>query len=738
MLHYLSRKASHNKSKIVVRMKEPFLLLFFLAIVIITWFIFKNNNEGFSDIRSKRSEFVTRQKAHYEEVPATLIAVNKFGALGTSADNLLRTSSEMSRSPGFKQTFPLTNKDGIWKIVEKCESITTMDCGAFDDPEFSLNCGICLDIGKNHANAPATGGLVILPADKKAARDGSQSNFIPEYVPTLGFCPARKLVSTKEECLQAQRELLCEKNASFDLPGCAQCYSDGKFSIVDTDKPGLVAGYGRLLLVGLGIATVSEEGFDPRTNIILSPNKAFAFDLRATEGKHIKISVIPPPKSTDMNPINPYIAGYMVGRTFAGEWTQDLREIIIVDEVTGRKPRSNGALLLNGVNISKMAPGFGQTNMKISTLIPFTFVDTTTKEASVCKGSPFITVQSSANFMQSDPCYTSDSGPGKYSEQCLQNTWVANGCTTSGTAYPNNSASNSVLMTAQDGSFRTINDISNYVYNLAIITSTGIDEDGKKYSIQDWSNSSMLCTGNMITSPCDLPNSTGSTLSPDCIVYLWNNEGSKKLWNGQNNPIGSTYYTSDSISLFRKGSTLRACQATGSLSPVNPDNSLRKNIVAYWQSKGNLATVKKLMADLHRAANAQAVADDDFAPYFKQCYGDITFATSKPYIPPPPPPRLASSEETAKPYIQPTTITLAQHCDNTGWQKTLDLGTWKSVTDYPANVSYVTVPIGIIANLTTPQGLSHSVYGPGVFNFCTKPGFNDNVSSILVTKQANF
>ena len=709
-------------------MKEAFLLLFFIALVIITWCIFKNNNEGFTDIHTKQASLAKRQLAHYGNVPISLITSNKWGALGETGNNMLRT-------PDYTANYPLTQKDGIWKIVEKCESINTMDCSAFDDPEFSLNCGVCLDIGKNHANAPATGGLVLLPADKKAARDGNQSNFIPEYVPTLGFCPARKLVSTKEECLQAQREILCEKNGSFDIPGCAQCYSDGKFSIVDSDKPGVVSGYGRIVVVGVGILTIREEGFDPRTNITLKTNKPFAFDLRATEGKTLKISLSPPANSTDMNPINPYIAGYMIGRTFNGEWTQDLRQIVIIDEVTGRKPRSSGAQKLNGVDTVKMGPGFGQTTMTISVSIPFTFVEPTTKEASECKGGPFVTTPASANFLESDACYNKESGPGKYTQECLQNTWITNGCTTSGKGYPSDMNTNAILMTAEDGLFRTINDISDYIYNLAIITATGVDQNGKKQSIDAWSNASYDCTGNIITSPCDLPNSKGGTLSPDCIIYLWDNQGSKKLWNGQNSPIGPTYYTSDAISLFKEGSTLRACQATGTLSPVNKDGSIKNNIVAYWQSKGDLNTVKKLMADLHRAANAQAVSDDQIAPYFTQCYGNINFAKPIPYVPPPPPPPVVLKDKTDKSYVEESSITIAQHCDNTGWKKTLGLGSWKSLIHYPTDTSYITVPIGITANLTTRQGLSHTVYGPGVFNFCTKQGFNDNVSNILVTRQ---
>ena len=36
---------------------------------------------------------------------------------------------------------------------------------------------------------------------------------------------------------------------------------------------------------------------------------------------------------------------------------------------------------------------------------PFTFVDTTTDEAATCPTSPFVTKQSSAEFLQADPCY---------------------------------------------------------------------------------------------------------------------------------------------------------------------------------------------------------------------------------------------------------------------------------------------------------------------------------------------
>ena len=76
-------------------------------------------------------------------------------------------------------------------------------------------------------------------------------------------------------------------------------------------------------------------------------------------------------------------------------------------------------------------------------------------------------------------------------------------------------------------------------------------------------------------------------------------------------------------------------------------------------------------------------------------------------------------------------ITLAQHCDNAGWKKTLGVGTF-SVSDFPADASYITVPAGLSATLTTGSGQVEKITGPNVFNFCSKGDFNDNVKKIVV------
>jgi hypothetical protein len=106
---------------------------------------------------------------------------------------------------------------------------------------------------------------------------------------------------------------------------------------------------------------------------------------------------------------------------------------------------------------------------------------------------------------------------------------------------------------------------------------------------------------------------------------LWNNQSSKKTWDGKNDPIGPTYYPSNSVSLSSDGVEL-SCRTTGTLSPIDSTGKKNKTVIQYWQKQGGVDKVKRIMADLHRAANAQLAADDKLAPYFRQCYGDVPFA----------------------------------------------------------------------------------------------------------------
>jgi len=596
-------------------MQAALLLVFLLILLIAAWFKVSRVTDGFAN----HDDFIIDRLKRFGDIGISLVAADQFGALGGSANRMVSTLSNKNANP------LSANKDGLFAIIDTCESIQTMDCNAFDDPAFTLNCGVCLDIGTNSKKASIPGGgLVLLNEDKERARKESRiSESTPDYTASVGFCPASKLVSTKAECLKLQRQLYCNKNGSYDTPGCAQCYSDSSFSVVDpASSPGIIAGHGTMVVIGIGSLSIQEEGFDMIKGINLSLTSPYSFQLRVNEGQRVKLLVSP---NGGNAPI--FVAGYLTGDTFNGEFDMDLSSFVVSDEMTGRKPRSSGQTKVIGNNVVRMSPGFGKTSMTLSFTIPFTFVDTTREEAAMCKDAPFVTLAASSTLLASNPCFGKGSGPGKFSLECLQTTWLNNGCTESGKGYPANDSTASSLMAKPDGTFRTVNDIADFVYTKALITSTGIDGNGKKQSFMDWSSASMFCTGVELVSPCD--SQADGQVSPECIVYLWKNEGA-------NNSLGPTY-TGNGISLLSKGTntTPQYCRATGSLSPIDVNGNKVAANISYWQSLGSVNNIKTNMNNLYRAANAQLVADDTRAPYFKQCYGNITFANRATKIIPP-------------------------------------------------------------------------------------------------------
>jgi hypothetical protein len=94
-------------------------------------------------------------------------------------------------------------------------------------------------------------------------------------------------------------------------------------------------------------------------------------------------------------------------------------------------------------------------------------------------------------------------------------------------------------------------------------------------------------------------------------------------------------------------------------------------------------------------------------------------------------------EDKSKP-IPPATsslsVRLGQHCDNySGWRINLGVGDWSANSAFSGDASYISVPEGLTATLINGLEQSHVVQGPGEFNFCSRPGFNDNVRRIIVS-----
>jgi len=590
--------------------------------------------EGFADSinpedsMTEHEKYVNDRLKNYNSVGIALLGSKTTGNLGDSTRDLMGSAGEknVNTPNGARGVYPLQTKNsGLFNIIGTCEAIKTVDCNAFDNPKFSLNCGMCLDVGTatepamNSDNKPSVGGRVLLSDDKKTVDAEAVGNFIPPYVPTLGSCPAGRMVSTKAQCIRLKREMACEKGANFDLTNCVQCFDTGGYAIVDPiESPNLLNGSGVLNLFGVGLLNYSEAGYDTKNGLVLSQSQPLKIVLKGPEMTRILLSVTNP-DDKDGNP--PSLSGYLSGITQNGEFNLDLYRMVLNDAVTGRKPLTGGGKLSNGIDTVIMIAGFGKKELVVYANSPVTFVDPMTQEGATCPSSPYVTTPAAANVLSTDPCYKQGSGPGKYGMECLQNTFISNGCVDDGKGYPKDAASLSNLLLDASGKARSLNEIANYIYEIAIISATGVDQNGTEQSLENWSKASLFCTGKKILTPCDTAAKDTGPLSPDCLVYLWDNMGSS-------NSLGGTYNNmSQGTSLFEKGKNPRFCQRTGTLSPRGPDGKNKPDVMTYWKSQGGVKAVKTKMKAVNDAANdLQYTLDEDRNPYIIQCYGDIKFA----------------------------------------------------------------------------------------------------------------
>lgn len=562
--------------------KYALLLLIITTIAILILFRSSDNFANGSTGGNKHSDFVTDRLKTFGDIGINLIASSNDGIFGESANPIAKTFQYPDQDPLFKK------RSNLFRQIDICEAIKTVDCAAFDNPDFSLDCGMCLDIGKNSKGAAVMGGLVLLPGDKEVQRKNVKQNTIPDYKPTVGFCPIKKMVSTKKECLRLKRELDCKKNNSFDVDKCFQCSTNAKFNVIDTaDQPDIINNSGVMVLIGSGSLTIVEQGGETK-DIVLS-NKPTRFPIKGPEGTRVVLEL------KDSGSGSPFVAGYITGIVYKGDFKTDLLAIAINDQVTGRKPRITGSTKVNKFPVKKMGLGYGKKTMSAVLVIPFSFIEPTMEEVKLCKNGPFLTKSASAQQLKSSPCFQKDSGPGKYSQACLQEIWLANSCNESGTGFPTDSVKASFLMADNSGGLRSTNDISNYIYKKAVTSITRFDENGRLKSIADWNTDSMFCLGRPIKSTCDF-------LAPgprddDCIVYLWK-DMSQGNW----------------------------CTNNGSMSPLNPDGSRNTTNIQFWKTFGDQGPIRAAMNDMFNQARSQENSKDKTGVYLTKCYGQEYFS----------------------------------------------------------------------------------------------------------------
>jgi hypothetical protein len=580
---------------------------------------------------------------------APLAYPNKTGyRLNPSNENPL-TINTGSGAPGFK-------------AVKVCERIKTDDCNAFDNKDFQNFCGVCLEEGRNSLNNPMIGGLFISSLDKQDAEvssEGMGSRKV-NYYPSIGQCKLGRFATNKEQCIRIKKEMECSKKQSFEQEGCSQCYQTEQFNYIspnlDTSSPSIVVtGKGNLSAKHL------RTNKDYKTSLDSGKIAILPFD-EIQEGDTILVNIEPEGNE------NVSIAGYIEGTTASGKFSLDLIRIIQQDQETGTKPRMGGMNEINGISVSVMRPHKGKNSMKLVLFNPFTFIEPyETAEAAVCSASPYITKSSSAEFLNSGPCYKKGSGPGNYSLECLQNTFINAGCDTNGTAYPNSNQKAQELMN-KGGSQLNIAQIAGNIYDISNEAYSGFRRNGEKMTIPQWNEVSMWCLGKPITSPCDSDDKANGPLSADCLDYIYHNKGAF-----DKNPasLGPTY-TNPNRTTSLLNDNIRYCTNKGTIAPFDENNKPNQAVINQARTWGGVNRVKDVFNKIHITANDNTLPDSVRKAAIAQCYGvdlinDTTgtkdFFTCEPKqiinsIPYPSQPRVLATVDVRKSWILSFTINI--------------------------------------------------------------------------------
>ena len=456
-----------------------------------------------------------------------------------------------------------------------CEAVTSTDCSAFNDPTFAAHCGISFDkTGLDSKGKPHMGGMYYRPGTNR---------------PFLATADPAKFTQSKAACIKLGEELGCAEKQTFTAANCAQCTSTGRFTRIDPATPRLTP---ELRLVGNGKLTFAGSTYDLKTG---EPTTIPLTGIK--EADTLTLAITGPA-------VDCYLAGYLRCDTAAGPYKVDINGLIQTDTQTGYKPRQGGSQRVDDMNCVIFRPALGSTTMTLTGILPYTFVSVSEADAAACDNGPFITQAASAAFLESDPCYKKGSEPGKYSTECLRQKFVQIGGTTRGEGYPSTDEKARVLLFKADGGPRTLAELSDYLYDMAIVASTGRNRQGTMVPREEWHAASMFMLGVPVLTPCGPnPATAAAPLTRECLKYVYDNAG-------RDNEVGATYSMDNS-----RASGTTYCKPGAGLDPMT-DEGLRRG-----QAAGGLAAVKALYDSTHRLANDNAASVDARRQAIKDCYG---------------------------------------------------------------------------------------------------------------------
>lgn len=589
------------------------IVLFLLIIITVIFWYSRHLYEGFNDPSIPGMKSIEEGQQKFNDFMTLVNIANPQITLSSeSAKDVVQATVTPTYSGGlpgeFQQTgttkpyqIPETQPESIRIAQEVCERVKSVDCSAFDDPSFAMNCGISMDTqGRNSKGEPHMGGLYLSDKDRdiqtQDARAMGTSEKKIRYRPTIGSAKKRLFSHNKASCIALREQYACQHQKVLGTGNCTQCYTSSDFNRIDPETPRI---YPSLhILTNASSLSVNITGGVSRQLQVTRDVPLTVGDLQIKEGEQFTINATG--NSADL-----YLCGYLAGQTTTGEFILDLSRLIQIDSITQQRPRLMGSRTVNGKSCSVMRPGMGKDTMNLSVAMPFTFLTVNEEDALSCSNGPFITQSASATMLESDPCFKKGSGPGTYGLPCLQQMFVSMGGTTGGTGYPSSTEKARAILYDTTGKARELADIGQYLYDMNVRAATGRDLSGRQLTIPEWNTASMFCTGIPIESPCDMAIRGTGPITDECLTYLYRNEGA-------NTSVGATY----SLGSQYASANGQYCLPEGRLNPTNA------GAAATARSKGTVPAIKQFYDSVHKTANNNALTNEQRAEAIRDCYGD--------------------------------------------------------------------------------------------------------------------
>ena len=309
------------------------------------------------------------------------------------------------------------------------------------------------------------------------------------------------------------------------------------------------------VLAGIGKVTVKINAkVIDKEDMSLDENKPLVFDIGSEEGSTFEITVKKDPKAI----LYGYLQGMLANR---GVFRIQLRKLVTKDEETGSSPATEPpSYQFKSIRMTttKMKSAPTKSQLRITGILPFSFVSPGEFASLDCPSTPFQSKKESLSAISADPCANKTSAGG-YSDECLLEKIYESGCTNNGSLAQNPSQVN------QYGS--TIDAIVSKLQSIKTKDGVTLVE-------------SKLCSGSNPKTPCEeaLLNPSAA-ISPECLLYLYTNKGSK------DNRIGATYIGNESLASKQSDGTLQYCIPSGTLSPLATNGTPNQQAVNVLNQK---------------------------------------------------------------------------------------------------------------------------------------------------------